>query len=147
MSKKNVAEKSEVVAECAFTEVHAHAESIKNDGEHVVEGMEVGDMWAQGDIGILKLKSLPKDATKTKEQNIAQLAPGNTQGSRHHLRSLDGITQYKLANATVLDGPTIEATKEFWVDHPEHGNVKFEAGVYSVVFQRAFAEELRRVQD
>lgn len=75
------------------------------------------------------------------------MAPGATQGSRHTLRSLDGVTVYKLRDAGSLDGPIVEAKEPAWLDHPEHGNRQLPAGLYAVTYQRAFAEELRAVQD
>jgi hypothetical protein len=76
-----------------------------------------------------------------------QLAPGTSQGSRHCLESLEGITVFRLADQTPLDGPILEAPSGLRVNHPEHGDVTLRPGVYAVVYQRAFAEELRRVED
>ena len=105
-----------------------------------------GDGWAQGDLLLVCLETLP--------QNIApmikpdpQLAPGNSQGSRHCLDSLQGVRLFQLVDATPLDGPVILAEREFTVQHPEHGDITLPAGVWGVVYQRAFADELRRVQD
>lgn len=130
----------------AFEEVREHAESIKNDEAHAIPSMDVGDMWAQGDVGFLRLAKLPAGVTKIAKPS-AQLAPGTTQGSRHCLTTLDGVTLYRLANPTPLDGPVIDAPNGCEVDHPEHGNVTLPPGVYGVTFQRAYAAELRRVQD
>jgi hypothetical protein len=77
----------------------------------------------------------------------AQLAPGTTQGSRHVLDSLDGVSVYRLAENTVLQGPVLLVTTERTVTHPEHGNVVLPPGIYSITYQRQFAEELRRVAD
>jgi hypothetical protein len=76
-----------------------------------------------------------------------QLAPGTSRGSRHCLESLDGITFYRLERATPLDGPVLDAPRGLRVNHPEHGDVTLRPGVYAVVYQRAFAEEIRRVED
>lgn len=128
-----------------FSEVAEHADRIANDGEHS-PAMDIGDVWPQGDIGLLRLASVPNGATKAKAPSN-QLAPGSTQGSRHCIAALSGVTIYQIPNATVLDGPIIDAPKGCRIDHPEHGDVILPAGVYGVVYQRAFAEELRRVAD
>lgn len=130
----------------AYRAIARHAEKIRNDDEHVIETMSPGDVWAQGDVGLVCLGVLPGNVEEIKKPS-AQLAPGTTQGSRHCLRSLKGITLYRRQGATPLDGPMIHAPDGCAVDHPEHGNVVLPPGVYGVVYQRAYAEELRRVQD
>lgn len=135
-----------ITATKAFSSIRKHAEKIKNDEHQMAGEMSVGDTWSQGDIGIVCLGSLPKGCVKI-ERPVAQLAPGTTQGSRHCLESLVGITLYAMPDATVLDGPIIDAPSDFRVNHPEHGDVSFRPGVYGVIYQRSLAEELRRVQD
>jgi hypothetical protein len=54
---------------------------------------------------------------------------------------------FRLLDATVLDGPILKSANPIEVDHPEHGNVKLPAGVYGIVYQRQYADELRRVAD
>ena len=135
-----------MAAEKAFGEVHRHAEKIRNDGDHQVEMMDVGEMWAQGDVGLVRLAGVPTGSVIIDEPS-AQLAPGATQGSRHILSTLDGVRLFKLADPTPLDGPIIDAPGGCTVEHPEHGDVTLPAGVYGVVYQRAFADELRRVED
>lgn len=129
----------------AFRNLSKHAEAIKNDEHQVAGSMSPGDAWAQGDILIVALGEVPVGSVLAKNPS-AQLAPGNTQGSRHCLDSLEGI-QILEQRGNPLDGPIIVSDREFAVTHPEHGDVTFQAGVYAVVYQRAFAEELRRVQD
>lgn len=131
--------------EKAFGEVLEHAESIRNDDAHRIEVMEPGDAWAQGDILIVRIEKLPTGVVKAKAES--QLAPGTTQGSRHCIADLSGVTVYRLADPTPLDGPVIEAETEFTVEHPEHGNVTCPAGTYAIRYQRAFAEELKRQLD
>lgn len=128
-----------------FTRIREHAETICNDDTHTLGELSPGDCWAQGDLVLMKLDRVPDGATKIPAQQ--QLVPGNTQGSRHCLTSLEGITMHKLADATELDGPVFEAEKTVEIDHPEHGNVIGGPGVYGVIYQRQRAEELRRVRD
>lgn len=129
-----------------FSDVREYAERIKNDESHVVETCSPGDMWVQGDIGIMCLDGLPLDA-EVDPKPQSQLAPGTTQGSRHCIVDLSAVTIYRLKSPSPLDGPIIEAPRGFTVEHPEHGDVTMPAGVYAIVYQRAFAQELRRVQD
>lgn len=128
-----------------FQQIQKHAESIKNDETHRIETWSPGDCWAQGDLLLVCLEKVPQGAEVIKVDR--QLAPGTTQGSRHCLVSLDGVTMYRLANATALDGPIVEAKSGCEIDHPEHGNLIVPPGVFGVVYQRQYAEELRRVLD
>jgi hypothetical protein len=133
-------------SETAFRRVQRQAESIKNDAAHTVETCSAGDAWAQGDLLIVCLPALPTDA-KPDPHPSAQLAPGTTQGSRHCIGDLAAVKLYRLTDPTPLDGPLIEAPAGVTIEHPEHGNVTLPAGVYAVVYQRSFGEDLRRVQD
>lgn len=122
------------------------AESVKSDKAHAIPFMDPGDELRQGDLYVTRIAEVPAGAVKV-ERPDKQLAPGTTQGSRHCLRSLKSVTLYCIAQPGPLDGPVIEARRAFWVDHPEHGNRQLPAGVYAITYQRAFADELRRVQD
>jgi hypothetical protein len=126
--------------------VATQAEAIANDGEQVFDQIEIGEEVRQGDVYVTRLAAVPPRATLVKKPQV-QLAPGTTQGSRHCLRSLDGVKVYDVEAAGPLDGPVLECERGIAIDHPEHGNVVLAAGVYAVTYQRAFAEELRRVQD
>lgn len=130
----------------AYRQVAGHAEKIKNDEPQRVATCSPWDGWPQGDVLLVRLDALP-DGCKKIARPDRQLAPGTTQGSRHCLDSLAGVTLYRLADPTPLDGPVILAEREFTVEHPEHGDITLPAGVWGVVYQRAFADEIRRVQD
>ncbi len=104
-----------------------------------------GDYHRQGDIYIQRIEKLPKSA-KTSTVHL-QLVPGETQGSRHCLDSLDGVTMYTKPDATPLDGPLLRTTQERTITHPEHGHVTIPAGIYAITYQRQYANELRRVAD
>ena len=135
-----------MTATIAYDNILSHAESIKNDEPQRVETWSRGDAWPQGDVLFVCLDRLPGGAVKIENPQV-QLAPGTTQGSRHCLDSLDGITQYRLPSGTPLDGPILQAERQFTVTHPEHGDVSLPAGYVGVVYQRQFAEELRRAAD
>lgn len=106
----------------------------------------LGDVVRQGDIYLVAIKSLPSG----KKTENRQLAPGNTQGSRHCLEgkveiiekgSLDKVPEQ-------LCGPAFKCVGDVTVSHPEHGHKVLPKGtVWQVTYQRAFSEEIRRVQD
>ena len=128
----------------SYQAIRTHVESIKNDEPQSVETMSTNDAWAQGDVAII---AIDKITGKPDPKPVVQLAPGTTQGSRHCLDSLDGIQLFRVDRADVLTGPQIKADRRFTVEHPEHGDVSLPPGNYQIRYQRAFAEELRRVAD
>lgn len=109
------------------------------------EAASVGDYWRQGDIYLTRLKSVPHGAKPCK--TLAQLAPGTTRGSRHCLSDTESVEMFTLQTATALDGPVVKVVREVTVEHPEHSHVVLPPGVYHVTYQRAYADELRRVAD
>lgn len=136
-----------MTAEKTLEKVTSSAEAIRNDEtQRFPEAASPGDCWRQGDVYITLLDGVPQGAKQDAKPD-PQLAPGTTKGSRHILDSLDGVTCYQLHNATVLEGPVLDVTKEREVTHPEHGNVILPPGVYGITYQRAYAEELRRQLD
>jgi hypothetical protein len=135
-----------------------HAEKIRNDATEKVETMSVGDVVRQGDIYITRIASLPKSAKLIKDQ---QLAPGTTQGSRH---TLNGGKLFKCdanevsamisaanskANVPIeLVGPVFVPDADVTIKHPEHAwRILPAECVGAIVYQRAFADTIRRVQD
>lgn len=125
------------------------AESIKSDEtQYFPIAASSGDRHRQGDIYITLLKGLPDNTVKV-EKPPMQLAPGNTQGSRHCLRSLEGVTMYTLKSPTVYDGPILQLAVENEIMHPEHADVVFPPGCYAISYQRTEDSEgvQRRVQD
>lgn len=104
-----------------------------------------GDIFRQGDIYIWRRDKLPKSANHTK--CVLQLAPGTTKGSRHCLDSSEGVAMFAVDCADALQGPWLKLDCERTITHPEHGDVICAPGVYEISFQRAYADELRRVRD
>lgn len=131
----------------ALAAVKDSAEKIKNDApQRFPEAASPGDTWRQGDVYIERLESVPAQCQPVKQPD-AQLAPGTSQGSRHTLDSLAGVTLYQRPRPTVLDGPILEVAVERTITHPEHGDVVLPPGVYAIAYQRAYAAELRRQAD
>ncbi len=130
----------------ALEQVRSSAEAIKNgEAQRFPEAASVGDFVRQGDLYITLLESVPRDSSEGKLE--LQLAPGTTKGSRHILDSGDGVTMYRAAGEDALTGPIVDLAEERTVTHPEHGDWVLPPGCYAITYQRAYAEELRRVAD
>ena len=125
------------------------AERIKSDAKQKFpEAASVGDFVRQGDCYFTLLAGVPTGATVEKNPS-KQLAPGTTQGSRHCLSRLTGVTVYRLKNPTAYGGPVLQVDKSVTITHPEHGNWVLPPGCYGVGYQRTEDSEgrIRRVQD
>ena len=123
-----------------------------------IETASVGDVVRQGDLYLVCLESLPPG-----QKMARQLAPGNTQGSRHVAEGQCAVYQPSEPAAVAkligtvcrgsevphqLIGPLVKCHGETTITHPEHGHRILPAGtVWATVYQRAYAEEVRRVQD
>ena len=128
-----------------FKEVKERAEEICSDADqYFPEAASQGDYWRQGDIYISFMEALPSGYAPARVET--QLAPGTTKGSRHIL-SHANVEMFTRKNADPLTGPVFKNRTEVTVTHPEHGNVVCPPGMYQITYQRAFAEELRRVRD
>ena len=134
-----------ITAAQSFKQIQERAEAINcGDTQHFPEAASIGDSIRQGDIYITLLEDVPEKVTSGKTQ--LQIAPGTTKGSRHIL-SHKRVEMFIRKNATALDGPVIKTKEEVTVTHPEHGDWVLPPGCYGVTYQRAFADELRRVLD
>ena len=120
----------------------------KREKQWFPEAASDGDSIRQGDCYFMLLDCVPKGAKKLK-QVPRQLAPGTTQGSRHTLDSVDGVTAYEISGSTEFDGPILRLACERTIEHPEHGNWVLPAGVYAVGYQRTqdALDRARRVED
>ena len=100
----------------------------------------------QGDLYFCKLADVPADAIRA--QPYAQLAPGESLGSRHCLDSLAGVQMFHLLTPGPLDGPVLVLSQARTVTHPEHGHITFPAGAcMQVTYQRLYGDTVRRVED
>lgn len=144
--------------------IENHAKTISNfEHEKIKPGMEVsftdactlGDTIRQGDLYLIVADKIPQEYNKVEKlgEIDKQLVPGNTQGAKHCLDSLDGVTLYKpkIWNEESLDGPCLVLEKERKVLHPIHGSVVIPAGfTIQCVYQREYDKELekeRRTRD
>lgn len=142
-----------------ITAIRKSAEKLEAAKPATIGTASVGDVVRQGDLYLICLETLPAGG----ERAPRQLAPGETQGSRHvavgecavyrpaspaAVAKLIGAA-CRLADVPVeLVGPLVECLGETTIEHPEHGHRTLPAGtVWAVVYQRAYADEVRRVQD
>ena len=120
----------------------------KRETQRFPEAASFGDSVRQGDVYITLIESVPKKSVRQKKWDL-QLAPGNTQGSRHILDSEDGVECYVLAEVSEFDGPILLLQKQREVTHPEHGNWILPPGTYAISYQRTqdALNRQRRVRD
>ncbi len=139
-------------------EMQAHAKRIASGMDAQVkpgqparfsEACAPGDSIRQGDLYLDIVESIPKDFVKVEKPTDVdkQLVPGNTQGAKHCLSSLIGVTLYRPKdwNEESLVGPAFVSTKEVSVLHPTHGHVIVPAGTtVACNYQREWSKEEAR---
>lgn len=114
----------------------------------ISEAASASDFARQGDLYLIVADAVPSDYTKAAKPQ-AQLVPGTTQGARHCLDSLDGVTLYLPKDWSDayegLDGPCFVVAKERTVVHPTHGHVTIPAGfTIQCRYQREWDQEQKR---
>lgn len=146
----------------AFAQVQKSAEAIRNDQTQAVGTVSPGDVIRQGDLYLVALgvNNATGDLTPTSDR---QLAPGTSQGSRHVIQGaakvyraanpdlVAGLVNRLVKGAAVepdLVGPVVQTVGPCTVTHPEHGDFDLPAGeTFAVVYQRAWADQVRRQLD
>ena len=122
-------------------------ESLDAAKTETIGSPSIGDVVRQGDLYLVNIESLPAG----KKLEDRQLAEGNTQGSRHVVQGDVSLVSPEAAHPgidRVLCGPAFHCNEAAEVTHPEHGNkILPKDTTWRVTFQRAHAEEMRRVQD
>lgn len=99
--------------------------------------------YRQGDVGVLKVESLPADVVKISKANSPKvLAHGEKTGHNHRFET-NAAVLYKSGDDTYL-----EVSKESKLLHQEHDAITFEPGVYKIIGQVEYhPQEIRRVVD
>ena len=115
------------------------------------EALMPGEGGAQGDLHIFVGSGVPKGYEKVEKLTDAdrQLVFGNTQGAKHCLDSLEGVTMYRPKgwNEESLIGPYLLLTQERVINHPTHGPVTLPAGrEYNICYPRDFDVEQKRAE-
>lgn len=129
---------------------------------YISEAVTVGDRGYQGDLNfeIVDATKIPEGYYKVKKlssKNL-QLVPGNTEGARHCLGSLKGVTMYlpQVWDEETLQGPFVIFNEANEVQHPKHPWVIDQNGIgkhglavhftYSRVLDR-IKKQIRRNKD
>lgn len=109
--------------------------------------------YRHGDIGFRPAEKIPKGA-KTEERSSYIVAYGEATGHHHELRV--PVAPKKKAKPTIsihtcADGRRfVELNYGTALDHPEHGLLTLEKGVYEIIQERErdpFESAIRRVID
>ncbi len=109
----------------------------------------LGDVVRQGDLYLVCIDEMP--TKNARPSNNPQLVPGTSQGSRHILAN----GKFQIVNGhsfnsldPVYVGPAFHCKTDVEVTHPEHGNkILPEDSTWQCVYQMAWAEEARRIED
>jgi hypothetical protein len=99
-------------------------------------------LYRQGDVGLLKIESLPEGARKEQVSDTLVLALGEATGHSHRLCA-EEATLYSLTDYDVFE---IKMPGE--LVHEEHSTISLEPGFYKVIRQREYSpEQIKRVVD
>lgn len=144
----------------AIEKIQRHAKRIEGGKAKVHPGQpyrfseasQAGDGVAQGDLHLILVDKVPIGYTKVKNPTDAdrQLVPGNTEGAKHCLDSLDGVTLYRPDGwpASVEDdmlGPVLVLKNERTILHPKHGHVTVLPGsIIQCTYQPEYDAQLKR---
>jgi hypothetical protein len=100
------------------------------------------EFYRQGDVGILRVKALPRTAIKQKCKDRIVLALGEVTGHAHAIASdeaelfIEGTRRF------------LEVCLKADLVHEEHGTITLDRGIYEVIQQREyFPEAVRNVHD
>jgi len=136
---------TKTLSQC-MTEMREALESFDASKPERIGSPSLGDVVRQGDLYLIAIESLPNG----KKTNQRQLVPGTTQGSRHVVEgdaTIVNEVQFKDIPAALV-GPAFKCNSETTISHPEHGDKILPADtVWQCVYQQAYADEIRRVQD
>lgn len=115
-----------------------------------MEALSVGEVVWQGDLGLMVVDAPPPKYVRvdTPVDADRQLVPGNTEGSKHCLSSMEGVELWRPVGwgaENMLSGPCFRTTATVTVEHPKHGNVHVPAGMTVLCgYQREWDAERAR---
>ena len=144
---KPIEKSKQLSAAKAFEAIEQHAKENACDDFYNLPRLKVGQFFAQGDINVWRIPSIPENAIEEKPRE--QLVPSTSKGSRHtiHPDDLQHVRQFRLPRATPLHGPLLIVSSPIRNLHPEHRDLRWQPGTYAITYQRSFADELERVAD
>lgn len=124
------------------------AKRTADDSCQTIGSLSEGEHTVQGDVIFWPLTRMPAECKAIKSPS-RQLAEGDTKGSRHCIAkdAMPHCQLFSLPRPNALQGPIIVSDKNITIEHPEHGNQVLPPGNHLVTYQRAYAEELRRIED
>lgn len=122
------------------------AKSFVKPDKQVLNYLNLDEAVRQGDIYIKRIEAVPESAIPIHNAD-GQLVPGASRGARHRIEDMSNCKLYRLPAPSPLEGPIIDASERFAVNHPEHGDFVLPSGVYHVRYQRTYAPLDRRVAD
>lgn len=136
-------------------EIQKHAQRIREGQEKVSPGMPLAfteastanDAIWQGDLCLVISEQQVPPIDFVPYEKGTQLVPGNTEGARHCLDTIDGVEIYvpRNWNDESLTGPFLVVKKECSVLHPVHGTVTIPAGFnVECYYQREYDKEMER---
>jgi len=112
--------------ESTMCRVRAGVDPLVQPGrpESFTRGCVAGDAIRQGDLYLVIVDTVPAHFIRATDDSC-QLVPGNTEGAKHCLDSLEGVTKWYPPNwsSESLEGPMLVLTKDRVVLHPTHGPV------------------------
>jgi len=142
-------------------QIEKHAANIRDGlakiqpGEpHAIsDAASTNDGYPQGDLSIILVESIPDGYHRIEKptDKDRQLVPGNTEGSRHCLDSLDGVELFRHAEWNQdydgLMGPALKLAKERTIEHPKHGNITIPAGrIVLTTYQPDYDADTRKTR-
>jgi len=136
-----------------LTEITDHAASIAARKEKIKPGdpyaftgaNSPGDRVWQGDLCVTLVSHATAPASNPVKCGPALVPDNGTQGSRHALDSLEGVTFTRglPTNEDSLDGPIFVTTLGRTITHPVHGHINLCPGTYDIGYQRELDRDLR----
>ena len=139
-------------------QIRQSAEAMDAAKPERIGSPSIGDCIRQGDVFLVCLPAL----LDGRPAQSTQLAPGDSQGSRHIMTGECVVVEVadknklreaikKATGAAVpveLIGPMVQCKGESTLTHPQHGHkILPEGTTWAVTYQRAYGEEVRRVLD
>jgi hypothetical protein len=108
----------------------------------MVPDMQPGMMWAQGDVGIMRIAKLPQGSAPMGRPENGQVAPGTSDGSRHWVAQVEGIAWFRF-DGDPLSDIAVKADVQWTLTHPDHAHCTFGPGLYQFIHEQN--EQRRRV--
>lgn len=112
-------------------------------------------MYRQGDILLVKINNIPKDAIKQKKQDLIILAFGEKTGHCHAVKS-NAVQEFKqkedrffkIGKTVILSHGLLEEIKKKEKVSKDHNIIEIPPGLYRLIHQREYSpEKTRRVSD